>query len=151
MGGSRSLTVRLMLVLCRASGTDLGPSGGLAVAEAIQSCMQLTSLHLACMYCLAMEDIVVLRVCSRWCAMSASGGDLGTGAGATAVAAALENCTQLTSLNLACKWLGSCWRSSCSLVCALTVPCCAVPTRQRFARCGWHSCGGGNKELQAAD
>ena len=86
------------------------------MAEAIKSCMQLTSLHLACMYCLAMVDIVVLRVCSRWCAMTASGGDLGTGAGATAVAAALQNCTQLTSLNLACKWLGCCWRSSCSLV-----------------------------------
>ena len=46
MGWSRSLTVRLMRVLCCAPGTDLGAEGGTAVAEAIKCCTQLTDLNL---------------------------------------------------------------------------------------------------------
>ena len=56
-----------MCVMC-ASGNELGPEGGLAVAEAMKSCKQLTSVDLGGMYCAVLCLCCVLR-----CVMLVSG------------------------------------------------------------------------------
>ena len=55
--------VTVIVVVCGvwcASDNELGPEAGVAVAEAMKSCKQLTSVNLAGMYC-------VCCVCVVWC------------------------------------------------------------------------------------
>ena len=116
--------------VCCASGNDLGAEGGAAVADAMKSCTQLTSLNLQSVYygiaccllllwcvcwasgVLAQLLLVVTNVVAVWvvlfdsvfvcvvCVCCASENMLRAESGA-AVADAMKSCTQLTSLNLA--------------------------------------------------
>ena len=46
-----------------ASGNELGPEGGLAVAEAMKSCKQLISVNLAGVYCVCCVPVLCGAMC----------------------------------------------------------------------------------------